>query len=90
MVGDHKGASVTKLDIREYARRGAQARALELRSELESIYRTFPELRRTGSDAAGSGRPARGRRKPMTAAERKAVSTRMRKYWASRRKAKQA
>ena len=81
---------MAKLDIREYARRGAQARALELRAELESIYRTFPELRRAASDAAGGAGRARGRRKPMTAAERKAVSTRMRRYWAARRKEKQS
>ena len=82
---------MAKLDLREYARRGAQARAAELQTELASIYRAFPELRGTQS-AGGKGgsvsRRTRGRRKPMSAAEKKAVSVRMRKYWAERRKAK--
>ena len=80
---------MAKLDIREYARRGAQARAMELRAELANIYRAFPELRRT-EPAVASERPRRTRRgrKPMSAAQRKAVSQRMRKYWATRRKAK--
>jgi len=32
----------------------------------------------------------RGRRKPMTAAEKREVSERMKKYWAARRKEKKA
>ncbi len=38
--------------------------------------------------AAGRGAARRRGRKPMSAAARKAVSERMRKYWADRRKAK--
>lgn len=82
---------MAKLDLREYARRGAQARAIELRAELASIYRTFPELRRAESAGVAERKPsrrARGRRKPMTDAQKKAVGVRMRKYWAARRKDK--
>ena len=42
------------------------------------------KLEETGRAAA----PARRRRRKMTAAERKAVGERMRKYWAARKKAK--
>ena len=84
-------------DMKEYARRGAQARVAELQQELEAIYGAFPELRsggrqqRSTSTAATNGlaeRPSSGaRRRPsrMTATQRKAVSERMRKYWAARR-----
>jgi len=49
--------------------------------------------RRPGRPAASesAGAPAvkrRGGRRPMSAAQRKAVSERMRRYWAERRKAK--
>jgi hypothetical protein len=39
-------------------------------------------------DAPAPGEPTRRRRRKMSAAGRKAVSIRMRKYWAARRKAK--
>jgi hypothetical protein len=43
------------------------------------------------AEDAGSARgPRRRSRKPMSAAQRKAVSERMRKYWAERRKTKGA
>lgn len=81
---------MAKLDLKEYARRGAEARVAELTSELASIYRAFPGLRarRGAAVAEASGeRTASRHRKPMTAAQKKAVSIRMKKYWASRRKA---
>ncbi|MGH9239406.1 MAG: hypothetical protein ACRD3G_15300 [Vicinamibacterales bacterium] len=80
---------MAKFDLRAYARDGARARAAELQAELAKIYRIFPDLRSStggGRKAAGPGRRAR-RRKAMTAAQKKAVSLRMKKYWASRRKA---
>jgi hypothetical protein len=74
-------------DLKQYALRGAQARAQELQQELTAIYRAFPGLRRGGGAAAASrDRPVR-RRKPMTAAQKREVSRRMKKYWAERRKA---
>ncbi len=91
-------------DLKSYARRGAEARISDLNSELESIYAAFPDLRPGGrarrgrgkgvvnheEQAAGrSGSAARvRRRKPMTAAQRKAVGERMKKYWAARKAAK--
>jgi hypothetical protein len=83
---------LAKFDLKEYARRGAALRAAELTSELESIYATFPELRRmkgragAGPAALGAAGAAR-KRKPMSPAMKKAVSIRMKKYWADRRKA---
>jgi hypothetical protein len=62
----------------------------QLRAEIIAIERTFPELaipqkRRAVREAF---QKVRRRVRTMTAAERKAVSERMRKYWAERRKAR--
>jgi hypothetical protein len=81
---------LAKFDVTKYARLGAEARAAELSAELAEIYRAFPALRARGGRpaAAAAAEPGvRRRRKPMTAAQKKAVSIRMRKYWAGRRKA---
>jgi len=75
------------LDMKEYARRGAHARVQELTQELAAIYRAFPGLRRGGASPKQASGPAIRRRKPMTAAQKKEVSRRMKKYWAERRKA---
>jgi hypothetical protein len=80
-------------DLKEYARRGAEARVAELRAEIEAIYRAFPDLRSRGGAGkakatAGRAEPAAAaprRRRAMSAAQRKAVSARMKKYWAARR-----
>ena len=81
--------------LRRLARLGAMARLEQIRAEEAAIRAEFPELFGRGSrrDASGGdGAPAtkgRRRRRPaMSAAARKAVSERMRKYWAEQRKAK--
>jgi hypothetical protein len=78
--------------LREWAVRGAEQRLLEIANEAAAIHRAFPELRQRGRRAAAPEDnapvgPARGRRrsKRMSAANRKAVSERMKKYWADRR-----
>jgi hypothetical protein len=88
---------LAKFDLKSYARRGAEARIAELNEELAAIYITFPELRKGAGQRgrrAGSARttptpeagPKRARkRRKMSAAQRKAVGERMRKYWAARR-----
>jgi hypothetical protein len=81
---------LAKVDLKEYARLGAEARVTQLHAELAEIYRAFPGLRGRGRQGANAttqaaAAPAR-RRKPMTAAQRRAVSQRMKKYWAGRRK----
>jgi hypothetical protein len=82
---------LAKFDVNKYARLGAEARAAELSAELAEIYRAFPGLRRGGRGAAAgeAGGGAVRRRKPMTAAQKRAVSVRMKKYWAGRRKEKE-
>jgi plasmid stabilization system protein ParE len=52
----------------------------EIRSELERLLAQFPELGRS-QRATGSKR----RRHIFTAAQRRAIGERMRKYWAERR-----
>ena len=82
--------TVPSIDLKAYARRGAEARIAELTAELNDIYRAFPDLRRGSTHSApattGAGGRRRGR-KPMSAAQKAAVSKRMKKYWATRRKA---
>jgi predicted esterase YcpF (UPF0227 family) len=76
--------------LRDLARSGAETMLKQLRAEIIAIERTFPELaipqkRKAVREAL---QKVRRRVRTMTAAERKAVSERMRKYWAERRKAK--
>ena len=79
--------------MQRLARLGAQARLEELRHEEAAIRAAFPDLfgRGRGRKAApvAAAQPVgRRRRRGMSAANRKAVSERMKKYWAARRKAK--
>ena len=76
--------------LRDLARSGAENMLKQLRAEIIAIERTFPELaiqqkRKAVREAL---QKVRRRVRTMSAAERKAVSERMRKYWAERRKAK--
>ena len=91
-------ANLSQDQLRRLARHGATARLEELRQEEAAIKATFPELFGRGrrgrangavkaAAPAGAVKATRGRRR-MSAANRKAVSERMRKYWAERRKAK--
>jgi len=62
----------------------------ELRAEIIAIERTFPELALPSKRRAVARTIQRveQRGRQMSAAARKAVSARMKKYWAERRKAK--
>lgn len=89
-------ANLNTEQLRRLARLGAIARLEQLREEETAIRAEFPELfgrgRRhdgRGNDAAAGAAGGR-RRRSMSAAARKAVSVRMRKYWAERRKSKGA
>jgi hypothetical protein len=88
------------VNLKDLARRGAAARVGDLLVELATLFKAFPELRkRTADDLLGRGvaytddgttilpGKKRRRRKPMSAAQRRAVGIRMKKYWAARRKA---
>lgn len=89
---------MAKLDLKEYARLGAQARVDQLHAELTEIYRAFPGLRarggRTaavpaGAAARATAAPRKRKKRTMTAAQKREVSQRMKRYWAARRKEKQ-
>lgn len=85
-------------ELRSLARLGAAARLAQLEQERAALLRTFPGLRAASTGASGTeatdgaNAPRAGkrgrRRNRMSAAARKAVSQRMTRYWAERRKAK--
>ena len=75
--------------LKELAKSGAEQALKRLRAEIVAIERTFPELalpqrrRAVRRSLKQVGRKAR----TMSASARKAVSARMKRYWAERRKA---
>ena len=79
--------------ILELARKGAEHRYRELKSELASLERAFPGLAERAGRALGETVNAVEktvstvvrRRRSMSAAARRAVSERMKRYWAARR-----
>ena len=83
-----KRAKNPSLDqLRHLARVGAEATITRLRTEILAIEAAFPEL----SSAKGRKHTfevAAKKTYRMSSAARKAVSQRMTKYWAERRKAK--
>ena len=91
---------MSRFDLRELARHGAEHRIRQIREEIAEILRQFPDLdaprreRRSayppnelaalaGRQSATEDAQRKGRRS-MSAAQRRAVSERMRKYWARR------
>jgi hypothetical protein len=75
--------------LRELARTGADLTLKRLRAEIIAIERTFPELALPRRRRALERKIAtvRKRTQTMSTAARKAVSARMKRYWAERRKA---
>lgn len=84
-------ANLNQDQLRRLARLGAVARLEQLHEEEAAIRAEFPELfggrRGTGKATKEAAPRKRRRRAAMSAAQRKEVSERMRKYWAERRKA---
>ena len=76
--------------LRELARVGAETVLKQLRAEIIAVERTFPELAlpRTRQAVARTLKTAKRRGRQMSDDARKAVSKRMKKYWAERKKAK--
>jgi hypothetical protein len=81
------GLSVERL--RELARAGAEVTLKRLRAEIIAIERAFPELAlpRRRRAARKAVKQATNRTRRMSAAARKAISERMQRYWAERKKA---
>ena len=90
---------LTAAELHRLARLGAAAKLAQLEREIAALKRAFPGLTpqpapRPPQAEDGGVRtepsqpaPRRSRRSPMSAAERKAVSERMKRYWDARRKA---
>jgi hypothetical protein len=88
------------LDLKDLAKRGAAARLAELQAEAAALLKAFPSLKgnidsgftRRGAFVANTDDGTtvlpgnRRKRKPMTAAQKRAVGIRMKKYWAERRR----
>jgi hypothetical protein len=93
---------LTREQLHQLARLGAEARLVLLDAEATAIKSAYPDLaasappRRPRRRASKPAMPEHAevpvvrprRRHTMSAAERRAVSERMKKYWAERRKAK--
>jgi hypothetical protein len=84
---------LSQAQMRELAVVGARTRLEELRREEAALRAAFPELFRgsrgptgRGTSRSSTAASKRRRRSRMSAAARKAVSERMTKYWAERRK----
>ena len=74
------------IDMKSLAREGAKARLGQLETEKNQLLVAFPDLRDGTSSHVTSQEGSRRGRREMTAAERRSVSVRMKRYWAERRK----
>jgi len=83
------GGNVSPEKLRELARSGADIALKPQRAEIVAIERTNPELAlpRRRRALRRSVQQATNRTYQMSDAARKAVSARMKRYWAERRKA---
>jgi hypothetical protein len=91
----HRTLGMNLNELRRYAVEGARAQVENLRGQIARILAVFPELNRSGDSGAaprpmGESAATRRGRRAMSAAQRKAVSERMTRYWAQRRGAKQS
>lgn len=79
--------------LKRLAKLGALARLEQIDTERKAILAAFPDLaaqrggRAVKTVATGAVPATKRRRRRMTAAQRKEVADRMKKYWAERRKA---
>ena len=89
--------TLSRVEVKRLALIGAQSRLDALNAEIASIVRAFPELSRgrataattaVGNDTPRKGKGGRKRNWNMSEAQKRAVSERMKKYWAGRRKEK--
>jgi hypothetical protein len=90
---------VATFDLKTYAMRGAEARLVDLREEMEGIHRAFPDLRKgrvgrpgrtkavVNHEEQATGATRARRRWKMSPAQKRAVGLRMKAYWAARKAA---
>jgi hypothetical protein len=92
--------SVAKFDLHSFARAGAIARIKEIQAEIAAITKIFPHLQfgsalspampdsaDVGTKSTVRSRKRRRKKAIWSAAQRKAVSERMKRYWAKQRRA---
>lgn len=80
-------------DLMTFALRGAELRLKEMDAERAEIFHTFPGLAKresrqstvTPAPEMADDRPPKKSRRKRTLAERKAISKRMKAYWAGQR-----
>jgi hypothetical protein len=78
--------------ILELAKKGASHRYEELKAEVAALIKAFPHLEFGSAISPAAPKQEfdrlrkQRRRKPMSAAAKKAVSVRMKKYWAAKKK----
>jgi len=72
----------------ELAALGAQVKIAELQRQIDDLRRRFPRASKRPATASTNNRRKVRKRRKMTAAQRKAVSLRMKKRWADYRKNK--
>jgi hypothetical protein len=81
--------ALSRQELRQLAITGAKARIKELDAQRMALLREFLELNSSSRPItqANVGRPRRTRRtRRLTAAQRRAISQRMKRFWAERRK----
>jgi hypothetical protein len=74
--------------LRQLALAGARTRLQELDGQRNQLLQEFPELRSRTVGARTRRASAGGRKRRLSAAQRRAISERMTKLWAERRKGK--
>lgn len=82
--------ALSREELRQLALAGARTRLQQLEAERRTLLQEFPELRSTSSRSAPSPRPSTSspRKRNFSAAQRRAISRRMKALWAERRKTK--
>src|SRR3989475_3966747 len=87
---EHVPNGLQRDQLLKLARAGAETVVKQLRAEIIAIERTFPELAlpRTRRSVRRAVKEAKKRTAKWSEEARQAVSKRMTKYWAERRKAK--
>ena len=84
-----EATTVNQTLLRELAAVGAHAKVSELEAQIRAIHAAFPKM------TVGAVIPAKrrrvtaksnGGRRRLTVAEKKAISARMKRYWAAQRK----